>query len=203
MKRRVTRQILLLALLTSVAGCDSPSDSSNGSPFGNTGPASALMQPFQGKWKFDLERTLALWKAKGVAASQIAQLRATRQASIPLHPDLRIEGNLAVLLGPGPLEGEYTFFAMHPHNQSACGKAWHHEDRHDPGDMSKCYARLELKENGAELYLSLRNEEDAASPNDPDATNMPPAAGSAATCGADAAPNPPWSAWETYVFVKE
>ena len=205
MRGHLTNQVVLVAMLAALAGCDrsSSGDVAGGeSPFGDRGPASPLLQPFQVKWQFDLERTLALWKAKGVPPTQIAQARATTQA-VPLHPDMRIQGNAAVLLGPGPLEGEYAFFAMHPHNQWAGGKAWHHEDRHDPGDMSKCYARLELKESGSELHLSLRNEETAANVNDPDLTNTPPTAGSATTCGADAAPDPPWSAWETYVFVRQ
>ena len=46
-----------------------------------------------------------------------------------------IKGNRAELSGfPA---GEYHFFALHTHGQQVCGKAWHHEDRYDPGDMSK------------------------------------------------------------------
>jgi hypothetical protein len=44
--------------------------------------------------------------------------------------------------------------------------------------MAKCYVRLELKD--ADLHLSVRTE--MAPPN--------------------GAPNPPWSAWMTYVFVR-
>jgi hypothetical protein len=108
--------------------------------------------------------------------------------------------NDTAILSPMPLEGEYKFFALHPHNRWTCGKAWHHEDRNDPGDMNKCYARLEVKD--ADLHLSLRDDDNPANPNDPDVVTMPTLAGSSTNCGADAAPDPPWSAWRTYVFER-
>ena len=67
--------------------------------------------------------------------------------------------------------------------------------------MSKVLARLQLRDDG-DLLLSLRHDENAANTNDPDLTNMPATAGSAQTCGADAAPDPPWSPWSTYVFER-
>jgi len=183
--------ILGVALLFSA--CDKPPGS--GSPFGNSTPA-PLLQPFQGAWQFDLEKTLALWKEEGVDEKEIAQARSISRL-FPVHPNLKIQNNVAVL--PGSPEGEYFFFALHQHDQWVCGKAWHHEDREDPGDMSKCYVRLELK--GADLHMAQRLEEDAADPNDPDVTTQPPT-GSASTCGADAAPATAWSPWRSYIFVR-
>jgi hypothetical protein len=158
------------------------------------------MQPFQGAWKFDLQKTLAQWKADGVPAKEIAGAKRMAQG-FPLHQDMTIQGDAAVLSAAGRgAEGEYAFFALHPHNAWTCGKAWHHEDRHDPGDMSKCYARLRLQDT--DLHLALRIDANPPNPGDPDIANQPPAAGSSTTCGADAATDPPWSAWRTYVFVK-
>jgi hypothetical protein len=157
------------------------------------------MQPFQGSWKFDLQKTLALWQAQGVPQSDIAQVR-TLATAMTIHHDMTIGGNVA-LFSASP-QGSYDFFALHPHNQWVCGKAWLHEDRGDPGDMVKCYARLELKEEGKELHLSTRMHDDAADPTDPDVANMPPTAGSATTCTGDSDPHPPWSPWRTYVFVR-
>ena len=120
----------------------------------------------------------------GVPAAEIAAAAKTKGDPYPLHADMSINGNVAVLKGSP--EGEYFFFAVHPHGQWLCGKAWHHEDRHDPGDMTKCYVRLELKDQ--DLHLSVRME-DSDNPNDPDLTKLPAAAGSAGTCRADAAPD--------------
>ena len=188
--------LALLAVALSV-GCDRSASTPGGGPTGAGARKTPLMQPFQGPWKFDAAKTVARWQADAVPAAEVAQAQAMGAA---LHPDMTIGGDAAVLAGP--IEGEYAFFALHPHNQWVCGKAWHHEDREDPGDMSKCYARLELREDGKELHLSLRMEEDAANPNDPDVMNMPATAGSASNCGADGAPAPAWSPWRTYVFVR-
>jgi hypothetical protein len=89
---------------------------------------------------------------------------------------------------------------LHQHNQWVCGKAWYHEDRHDPGDMSKCFVRLEIV--NADLHFSLRQQDGVLNLNDPDLTNMPITAGSASACTADAAADPPWSPWTTYVFIR-
>ena len=164
-----------------------------------SGPANTpLLTPLQGSWAFDINKTLTLWQAQGKPANQIAMIR-SMNAMFPIHPDMRIKDNTAVL--NGVTEGEYYFFALHQHNPWTCGKAWHHEDRHDPGDMSKCYVRLEIK--NADLHLSLRILEDPINLNDPDLTNMPITAGNANTCIADSEPDPPWSAWETYIFTKQ
>jgi hypothetical protein len=193
---------LVVSLILVLAGCDkSPAGSASSPSSGSSGSSAAaaapILQPFQGPWRFSLAKTLAYWQAKGVPASEIAQARATAK-SFPLHPDMSIQNDTAVL--PGMIEGEYRFFALHPHNQWVCGKAWHHEDRHDPGDMDKYYVRLEIQ--GADLHLSVRIPEDAADPADPDVTNTSLTAGSAATCGADALATPPWSPWRTYVFER-
>jgi hypothetical protein len=154
------------------------------------------MQPFGGPWRFNLAKTLAQWQADGVPAAEIAQAK-TIAAQFPLHADMTLTGDTA-LLSPLPLVGEYKFFALHPHNGWVCGKAWNHEDRNDPGDMSKCLARLKL--DNADLHLALRSDANAADPKDPDVTTMPVLAGSATTCTADAVADPPWTPWRTYVF---
>jgi hypothetical protein len=182
--------MLSIALSVLVAGCERSATSTGGG-------ATPVMKQFGGDWRFDLERSLAEWKAQGVPLEEIDDVRdlAKRMA---IHPDMTIDGGKATLRGRP--QGEYHFFALHPHGNWACGKAWHHEDRHDPGDMSKCLARLEIREDGL-LYLSLRHHDDPADENDPDVRTMPPLAGSATTCTADAQSDPPWSVWHTYVFA--
>lgn len=194
--------VSLLTLLGAItlSACDRGSSGGGAGAGGGGGSSSAappILQPFQGSWTFSLPKTVAQWKADGVPQTEIAQAQALAK-TFPLHADMRFENDLAILLERN--EGEYKFFALHPHNQWVCGKAWHHEDRHDPGDMDKYLVRLEIK--NADLYLSVRIPDDAADPNDPDVTNTPLTADSAATCGADAAPTPPWSPWRTYVFER-
>ena len=197
-------RLAIAAMLLAVAGCNrAPATPPPAAGAGGAGPfgppvMTPIMQPFQGAWRFSLAKTLALWQAEGVPAAEIAQAK-TLAASFALHPDMTITGDTAVL-SPLPLVGEYKFFALHPHNQWVCGKAWHHEDRNDPGDMSKLLARLKL--DAADLHVAQRVDENSADPNDPDVTKLPTLAGSAATCTADAAPDPPWSPWRTYVFEK-
>ena len=183
------------ALLLLLIGCK-PAGGGAAAP----SAASAILNPFQGDWRFSLAKTLAQWQADGVPATEIAQAKALA-ASFPLHPDISISGARAILKATPafPLEGSYDFFALHPHNAwPACGKAWRHEDRHDPGDMDKWCVRLRLL-NG-DLHMPLRGDENPPVMNDPDIVTMPPLAGTATTCGADALPTPPWSAWRTYVF---
>jgi hypothetical protein len=201
----VQLRLVLFATLLAL-GCDrnpsnvsSPSSTgASNSPtgYGGSPAAAALLQPFQGNWKFNLEKTLALWKSKGASQKEIDEARAMT-AIMPLHPDMALQGDVAVLKGT-PGEGEYAFFALHAHPQFICGKAWHHEDRHDPGDMDKYVVRLQLHD--AELWLSTRVPEDAADPADPEVTNPIPLAGSAATCIADSLKDPPWSPWQIYIF---
>ena len=191
---------IIPALMLGVAfiGCDDGTRGGGGGPFGAANNA-AIMKPFDGDWRFSLPKTLAQWQSDGVAAEEIAESKKLA-ASFPLHPDMSITGDTAVL-SAAPLVGEYKFFALHPHGPWVCGKAWHHEDRNDPGDMSKCLARLQVRADG-DLLLALRFDDNPTNPNDADLTTMPVTAGSAQSCGADAAPEPPWSAWRTHVFER-
>lgn len=194
--------ILIVALLLTLPGCKrapAATGAGGGGPFGPV-VMTPIMSPFAGGWRFSLAKTLAQWQADGVPADEIAQAK-TLAAAFPLHPDMSITGDTAIL-SPLPLVGEYKFFALHPHNGWACGKAWHHEDRNDPGDMDKYLTRLKLRDTG-DLLLAVRIHDDAADPSDPDVTTMPTLAGSAATCTADTDPEPPWSAWRTYVFQRD
>src|SRR5690348_13502566 len=166
-------RLTIAAMLIALIGCNRapappPPAGGGGGPFGPP-VMTPIMQPFQGAWRFSLAKTLALWQADGVPAAEIAQAK-TLATSFPLHPDMTITGDTAVL-SPLPLVGEYRFFALHPHNQWVCGKAWHHEDRNDPGDMDKYLTRQ--KRDAGDLHFSFRVPEDAADPNDPELTKMP------------------------------
>jgi hypothetical protein len=192
------KHLLILVSSVVLVGCK-PAGGGGGAP---AAPAAtpAILQPFQGNWRFSLTKTLAQWQADGVPAAEIAQAKALA-VSFPLHPDMSICGTRAILVGGRPVEGSYDFFALHPHNAwPACGKAWHHEDRHDLGDMDKWCVRLQIK--AGDLHMPLRGDENPPNMNDPDIVTAPPLAGSAATCTADGLANPPWSPWRTYVFQR-
>lgn len=185
MKRSLATILVVSLVLTGCGGPDA------------IRPVPPLLRPVQGAWRFDLDKTLAALQAEGVPAAEISKARAAGP-SARLHPDMAIDDDVAVLAGIP--EGEYAFFELHPHDRWICGKAWHHEDRHDPGDMTKCYVRLEVKDG--ELRLSRRMEDGPANPDDPDVLNRAPE-GSASRCQADFAREPDWTPWTTVVFVKE
>jgi hypothetical protein len=199
----------LVAFVIMMSGCDRTPSSSSAVPTQGTssaGPSPAggstsavvpILAPFKGKWNYNDTKTMAYWKATNIPANEIAQVQKMKQLA-PAHPNMTLGGDLAILHGPGPMEGQYQFYALHPHVQLVCGKAWHHEDRFDPGDMDKYLIRLELRDN--DLYLSIRGHEDAADPNDPEVVTMPILSGSSSTCTADAGKDPPWSPWRTYIF---
>ena len=91
-----------------------------------------------------MEKTLAAQKAAAGHDEAIARLRKMYEAVRPLNLDagMTILDNEA-LGSPFP-SSEYRFFHLHRHDGIVCGKAWHHEDRFDPGDVSRCYVQLEL-----------------------------------------------------------
>jgi hypothetical protein len=185
-----------------------------------------MLEPFQGKWQFDQERTLARWEAEGMSEEEIAQVRALYQklaeTEVPaeaqkmlraagvdpnqlaesigrMHPDLTFDGHVAV--GDGFPAAEYRLFAVHEHDGHVCAKAWHHEDRHDPGDMSKCCAKLAIE--GEELHLRVRMQESFPADGDPDLRErLPILAGPDYVCDADDPAGESWSEWTTYVFVR-
>ena len=177
-----------------VVGC---APSASDGPFG---PAdySPLLTPFAGEWVFDFEKTLAVHKAVGVTDEEIAQTRkfyADNPMLGKMHSDLAIEGNVAV--GKGIPSCEYRFFGMHEHDSKVCGKAWHHEDRFDPGDMSKCYVRLSIADGN--LHLEVNMLDGWPDLNDPDFLSIPAVEGDVSECDADKQ-NP--DEWATYVFTR-
>ena len=115
-----------------------------------------------------------------------------------MHPDLTIKGNVAV--GNGLLSSEYRFFAMHKHDSTVCGKAWHHEDRNDPGDMSKCYVRLRIV--GGDLHLEVNMLEGLPDLKDPDLLSNPPVEVDPSKCDAGSAAARKPGDWATYVFSR-
>jgi hypothetical protein len=158
---------------------------------------SALLSQFAGPWVFELDKTLAAKRAAGAADETIAQLRRiyADESHGPMHPDLTIKRGVAI--GAGTLSPEYRFFGMHPHGAKVCGKAWHHEDRFDPGDMSKCYVRLSIVDG--DLHLEVNMLEDLPDINDPDLRSTPAVEGDVSTCDAD---KQNAADWATYVFSR-
>jgi hypothetical protein len=197
--RNLCRNGALVLLSIAAVGCGQ--DPASSGPFGPP-RSSALMTPFAGRWAFEAEKTLNAQKAAGASDEQIAEDRKVYAANPELVgqicPDLTFDGNVAV--GAGLVSSEYRFFDMHKHGTKICGKAWHHEDRFDPGDMSKCYVRLEIVDGC--LHMDVNMTEGLPDLNDPDLASEPPVEGDAAKCavGSQAAKKP--GDWVTYVFSR-
>lgn len=169
-------------------------------PFGSA-KETPLLAPFAGNWSLDFEKTLTARAADGATPGEIDQMRKLRNVPqlAELGAHLTIENDIA-LGDPFPFS-EYRFFNLHKHGEMVCGKAWHHEDRFDPGDMSKCYVRLTLID--ADLKFDVRMLDGLPDSNDPDLLNTPPPeGGSAEGCDADSPPGADWSDWTTHVFTR-
>ena len=190
----------LVGLLATLGGCGADAAGPGGGPYGAP-TESRLLAPLAGRWVFDFEETLDAQKAGGATDEQVANLHKLYSDNPQLrkmHADMKIAGNEAVCSGRPA--SEYRFFAMHEHAGKVCGKAWHHEDRFDPGDMSKCYVRLQL--NGDRLAFELRMQE-VPDLNDPDLRADLPTEGDVAVCDADHPAGSDWSEWTTFVFVRK
>lgn len=165
--------------------------------------SSPLMKPFERVWAVDFEKTLEAQRSGGASEESIAAARQLHSE----HPELqtmlgslRFTGNVA--LGEGGLAQEYWCFDLHEHDGWVCGKAWHHEDRHDPGDMSKCCVRFRLE--GESLLFDLRLQDGLPDLNDPDLLTTPaPEGGSATTCDAEKPAGSDWSEWSRTVYVRK
>jgi len=204
--------LMVVGLLFSSAGCGAPGPA--GAPGAgqgagmDSGPlsppqASPLMKPFEGVWAVDQEQTFEAQRAAGVSEEVIARLRemSARNPELrELHSRLRFTGNVA--LGEGGLAQEYWCFGLHEHDGWVCGKAWHHEDRYDPGDMSKCCVRFRL--DGENLLFDLRLQDGLPDLNDPDLLTPPaPEGGSATTCDAEKPAGRDWGEWSRTVYVRK
>jgi hypothetical protein len=126
-----------------------------------------LLDPFQGHWNFDRAATFALWKAQGkgdrIEATERYEKRLGAEFAKNHDPvlaelrrespygDIEINGN--IIFGRARMAEEHDLFALHTHESVVCGKAWFHEDRYDPGDMSKVWIRLELVDDELRLHI--------------------------------------------------
>ena len=93
---------IVIAVLLAVVGCNRAPATPAPAAAGGAGPGpfgppvmTAVMQPFQGAWRFNLAKTLAQWQAEGATAAQIAEAKKLA-AAFPLHPDMSITGDTAV-----------------------------------------------------------------------------------------------------------
>lgn len=179
----------LLLVLAVAGGCGRRVEDAPGDREGVFGPPvyAKPLEPFQGQWVFNPERTAAARKARG-EPSIGGGARA---------PGFVIQGHVAT--GEGAPSEEYRFFALHEHDGVVCGKAWHHEDRHDPGDMSKCHVKL--CRAGDEFHLTVFMHEGLPDLDDPDLNAAPVVAAGPAGCNPPP-DDPAAGAWVTYVFVR-
>jgi hypothetical protein len=188
--------VVLFAVLPALSGCEmDPADPCVG-PFGAP-QISRLLRPFAGSWTFDKAATLRARSGTDSGATDEPQTDNPQGGDV--HPDMVITGNVAVF--KDVVHSEYWFFALHPHDGKVCGKAWHHEDRFDPGDMSKCGVRFELRDD--RLRFEVRMKEAAPEVDDPDLTTVPPIeVASAADCDAEALSGGGWTPWSIYIFTR-
>ena len=195
------RDFLVMAAWLLFAGCGSGPAAG---PLGATGSA-PLLVPLAGEWTCDAERTLAARKEAGVSALELDALRtaiANSATPVRLHEDLHLAGDVAVgQSAAGRPDSEYHFFLLHRHGETVCGKAWHHEDREDPGDMSKCHVRL--TKIGDELHFQIRMQEGLPDSTDPDLVRMPPTLDDPARCDVGSPAGADWSPWEFFVFRRK
>lgn len=100
-----------------------------------------------------------------------------------------------------PLGSQYWLFALHSHDGNVCGKAWHHEDPSDDGDMIKCYVKVNLVNN--ELHVRVRMQDGLPAWNDPDSMVRRRSGPIAAqSCDADQPAGADWLEWTTYAFAR-
>jgi hypothetical protein len=197
-----------MAVCCTAFGC-SPTDRAGEAGLGMFGHPKkvALLDPFQGVWKCDRDRTYAVWKKQGKADwIELQKKAAEALRGVPLsglvlgdlslpHPDVTVNGN--IIVARGRPSAQYDLFALHSHDKVICGKAWHHEDRHDPGDMSKAWVRLERV--GDEFHLHIKSG-DEADPDDAEVTRMPTLV-DAKVCETTGEKIES-QMWATYVFVR-
>lgn len=200
-----TMACLVTIVLLSLAGCDAnPVAPGQGSAVnGPFGPPEkpAIMVPFEGDWTFNLEKTLEARKANGASSQEIEQARSMYSLMDAAGPELTITGTVMVYAWD-VLEEEYRLFNLHKHGEIICGKAWHHEDRFDPGDMSKCRVQLKLQDD--RLVFKNRFRSSPVDLNDPDLQQMRIVnTAAASTCDSDSLPDDPksdWWPWEILVY---
>jgi len=150
-----------------------------------------------GRWEFDAENTFALMEQRIDNRDAIRISRQFHTQATPLHQHLIISGT--TLTGDGVPSEEYRLFALHQHGDVLCGKAWHHEDRHDPGDMSKCFIQLKLVDS--KLKLTVNQLDGLPDLDDPDLHSPAPIGdpnGCEASDQIDSEPNK----WAVYFFDK-
>ena len=194
---RIAIFAVLPLLSFAASGCGT---SSSDGPFGPERD-SPLLTPFAGQWVFDFDKTLAAQKAAGATDERIAQIRKlfTDNPQLGrLQPDLTIKGDVAV--GSGSPSSEYRFFAMHNHDSTVCGKAWHHEDRFDPGDMSKCYVRLRIV--AGDLHMEVNMLDGLPDVNDVDLISSPPVEVDSSKCDVNTLAGREAGDWAIYVFSR-
>jgi hypothetical protein len=149
--------LLIVGTLAFVWGCESQTEPTTtagtdwGPPF-----QSALLEPFQGEWKFHNRPETGQHSSKVLQGSG--------------GPDLRINGH--IITEQTPMGSEFRLFELHEHDGRVCGKAWFHEDPHDPGDMSKVYITMELDDNT--LTLRTHYPTESVDINDPDLQHANP-----------------------------
>ncbi|MBM4075667.1 MAG: hypothetical protein FJ267_08500 [Planctomycetes bacterium] len=95
---------------------------------------------------------------------------------------------------------QYRMFSLHRHDGWVCGRAWHHEDRLDPGDMSKCHVRL--KRDGDKLIFRVRCSRSGGDANDLDVGHaIPVILADNSPCPLDHDFEYVWDDWETRVYL--
>lgn len=119
---------------------------------GSTNVPSELA-PFQGKWKFDDERTrreAGDADSGDMSADERALLDALKQIGMAMS-DIEIRGSRITQLG-GLIQAQYDLLDYTGQGERIFGTAMWHEDRHDSGDAID--VRVSLERTGDTLRFS-------------------------------------------------
>lgn len=145
---------IIVAVVLAVSGCSQDgrlkgggSSSAGGSVFGNAS-TDEIFEPYQGEWTL-IDRSFD---------------PPVENAAFTGGPDISINGHI-IRFGSGLLISELRLCQVRATDEGIECEAWHHEDIHDPGDMSR--ADCKLHRDGDKLILQWHHVESNDYSDDP------------------------------------
>ena len=147
--------ITVLAFAIGLAGCGPLADT-----VASSGASSvpADLVPFQGKWKFDEDRSGdSSAPAEPATEEEQALLNAMKAIGVVMS-DIDIRGTQITQLG-GILQAQYDLLDYRSEGGRIIGTALWHEDRHDPGDCTEI--KVTLQRDGNTLIFTREDDGDS------------------------------------------
>ena len=150
-----------------------------------------ILEPVQGRWWINLEAT---------GDPRVNDSNGNPRVKLVNEWAILINGHIISFDDSVP-ESELRLFSVHEHDGWLCGVAWDHEDRHDPGDMSKCLVKLRLEDG--QLRLNLRRPGRGVDVSDPDLRAASTVLGTnGAVCPQVGGVDYSWNEWESYEYTR-